>query len=76
MNTDTNISRRRLLARTPAIAAAAAVPTAGIAIPGPTAIPDLLDGRKVRGLAEILVQLEEMPKAEVTARRQQGAFWG
>lgn len=63
MSTDT-ISRRRLLAYVPAMAAATA-PTAATALPGlASAIPDHLDTRQVKGLAEALSMLEKMPKGE------------
>jgi hypothetical protein len=64
MKTDFLFSRRRLLARIPAVAAAA-VPAAATALPGlATAIPDHLDGQQVRGLAEMLAKLEGLPKDE------------
>jgi hypothetical protein len=64
MNTDTNLSRRRLLASMPA-AAAAMAPAAAVALPGlATAVPGHLDGQQVRGLAEMLAKLEGLPKGE------------
>jgi len=64
MKTDTPLSRRRLLARIPAVAAAA-VPAAATALPGlATAVPGHLDGQQVRGLAEMLANLEKLPDDE------------
>jgi hypothetical protein len=64
MKTDTKLSRRRLLARIPAVAAAA-VPAAAVALPGlATAVPGHLDGQQVRGLAEMLNKLEKLPDDE------------
>jgi hypothetical protein len=64
MNTDIALSRRRLLASFPAVAATA-VPAAATALSGlPAAIPPHLDGRKIEGLAEMLAMLENMPPDE------------
>jgi hypothetical protein len=64
MKTDFPFSRRRLLARIPAVAAAA-VPATAVALPGfATAIPGHLDGQQVRGLAEMLNKLEKLPDDE------------
>ena len=51
-------TRRRKLASTPAVAAAAA------ATGDAPAVPDHLDPRRVRGLAEALPWLDGMPKEE------------
>jgi hypothetical protein len=64
MKSDTNLSRRRLLARIRAVAAAA-VPATAVALPGlPTGVPDYLDGQTVRGLTEALRHLEGLPAGE------------
>jgi len=64
MTTDTNLSRRKLLARIPAVAAAA-VPAAATALPGlSTAVPDHLDGQQVHRLAETLALLDKLPDGE------------
>jgi hypothetical protein len=60
----TTLSRRRLLAGVPAVAAAG-VPSVAAALPGlATAVPDHLDGQQVRGLAEMLDKLDKLPKGE------------
>jgi hypothetical protein len=64
MKTDSTLSRRRLLARIPAVAAAA-VPATAVALPGlATAVPGHLDDQQVRGLAEMLAALETLPPGE------------
>jgi hypothetical protein len=64
MENNTALSRRRLLAHIPAVAAAA-VPATVVALPGvATAVPGHLDGHQVRGLAEMLSALEGLPKGE------------
>jgi hypothetical protein len=64
MQNDTILSRRRLLARAPAVAAAV-VPATATALPGfATPVPDHLDAQGVEGLAEMLEGLEKLPKDE------------
>jgi hypothetical protein len=64
MKSHTALSRRRMLASVPVLAATM-TPVAATALPGlGTAIPEHLDPQRVKGLADALEMLERLPKGE------------